>query len=73
MAKSNAQFEFEKKQYPLEDALEKLVKEVAIVIKKIGWYIGRKPKDKMEMVVKSVELLIWSFLSYDLLRSIFGR
>ena len=58
--------------YPIEKAFERLALELSLLVKQMRKYFARKPKDKFDMGLKTLEIIIWLFLSYDLLKGIFG-
>ena len=61
-----------KKRYPIEKALDKLLREVYELIKAVRGHLQTKPKDKMELIIKTVEIAIWLFLTYDIAKGFLG-
>lgn len=73
--KKKYQNEFEvktPKKYPLERALERLILELIAGIRKVFNFVTARPRDKFEMVIHLGEVLIWSFLTYDIVRGLLG-
>lgn len=68
--KDKDKFPWKKSKYTLERVLEVFFWEWYLLIRTVKTYIGRKPKDNFEKMMKFIEIMVWLFLSYDILRSL---
>ncbi len=60
------------KKYPIEIALENLIKEITIFIRKGSNFLFTIPKNKMDKIIYAFDLLAWTLLTISIILRI-GR
>ena len=62
-----------KKEYPLETELEKLLKELRVLVQGIWMFFFVVPKNKMDKYIYLIETLSWLGLTLALILRLVGR
>ncbi len=49
----------------------KFLAEVIDILKNVNKYLGRRPTDNFEKMIKAIEVTVWLIITYDLVKGMF--